>query len=268
MQTNRTIPFMWIAFYSDNTCLPQFDLDTGYNHLFKEIDQSKLIKFGWFPIPYELSKKLSTTYYHDPKLPHFILSLKPNQRIIAFRTEAQHTFDFFHCTKCGFNWQWMPNKPDGSIGDSGLPRYGSEKFCYSVINQKGKKIFEVICPKCGVKNDLKCPDCDEWWNKVADEPKPLKFTEDIMNKHYDTMLIHYATDTLKTDDDLFEIKPTYHLECPKCKKINEKRVQQLGGYSIDCEWKLGWQETLPDGTNKKILMIIKSDGTFTLEGEC
>src|SRR3972149_3340234 len=88
MQANRTIPFMWIAFYSDNTCLPQFNLETGQNHLFKEIDQSKLIKFGWFPIPYELSKKLGPQYYHDPKLPHFILELKPNQRIIAFRTEG------------------------------------------------------------------------------------------------------------------------------------------------------------------------------------
>jgi hypothetical protein len=224
---NRTIPFMFIAFYSDNTCLPQFDLETGFNHLFKEIDQSKLIKFGWFPIPYELSKKLGPQYYHDPKLPHYVLELKPNQRIIAFRTEAQHTFDFSHCLKCGFNWQWMPNRKDGEIGDSGLPHYG-EKYCYSVINPKGKKIYEVICPKCGARNDLKCPDCDEWWNKIDDK---------------------------------------WTLQCPKCKKIDEKRVQQVGGFSIDCDWKLGWQETLPDGSNKKVLMIIKPDGTFTLEGE-
>jgi hypothetical protein len=218
---------MWVAFYNDNTCLPQFDLDTGYNHLFKEIDQSKLSKFGWFPISYELTKKLDSRYYHDPNLQRFVLELKPNQRIIALRTEAQHTFDFSHCLKCGFNWQWMPNKPDGSIGDSGLPRYG-EKYCYSVINPNNKRIFEVICPKCGAKNNLKCPECDEWWNKIDDN---------------------------------------WTLQCPKCKKINEKQVQQVNGFSVDCVWKLGWQETLPDGTNKKMILVIKPDGTFTLGDE-
>src|SRR3972149_12164888 len=105
--SNRTIPFMWVAFYSDNECLPQFDLDSGEQHLFKEIDQTRLIKYGWYPITYELAKKLGSPYYHDPKLSHFLLELKPNQRLIALREEAQHFFTYTHCLKCGFNFQWM-----------------------------------------------------------------------------------------------------------------------------------------------------------------
>jgi len=222
VQHKKTIPFMWVAFYSDNTALPQFDLETGKDYLFKDIDQSKLIRFGWFPISFELAKKLPDTYYHDPRLNKFILELRPNQRLIALRREMQHHFSFSHCIECGFNWQWMPNKPDGSIGDSGLPRYG-EKYSYYAINHKGKRIYEVICPKCGAKNDIKCSDCDEWWNKIDEK---------------------------------------WTLQCPKCKKIRKQRTQQVSGFSIECIWLLGYQETV-DGKNRKWLMYIKPDGTFT-----
>lgn len=238
---NKTVPFMWLAFYSDGSCLPQFDLDTGKDHLFKEIDQSKVVKFGWFPIPYSLSKILGPQYYHDPNLSHFILQLKPKQRLIALRREAVHTYDYSHCLKCGFNWQWMPNRKDGEIGDSGLPHYG-EKYCYSVESSaQGNltKIFEVICPKCGAKNDLKCPDCNEWWNKVQD-----------------SAFIGVPRE-----------KWTYHIECPKCKKHKVDSVQQLGTMSVDCVFLLGWQETLPDGSNKKMIMFIKQDGSFVLSDD-
>jgi len=218
----ETIPYFWIAFYNDNTCLPQFDLDTGEQHLFKDIDQIKLAKFGWFPVTYELQSKLGKPFYVNPKLNSIILELKPNQRLIALREESQSRFTYSHCTKCGFNWQWIPNREEGSIGDSGLPRYN--KY-YTKTASNGRVIAEVICPQCLAKNDLKCPDCDEWWNKVNDDGT---------------------------------------LECPKCKKIYERRTFTSAGLRYVCRWLLGYQETLPDGHNEKHIMSIDKDGIIQL----
>ena len=46
-----TLHLFWIAEYQDGTALPQFDPDTGEEHLFKEVDQSKLKRFGWYAFP-------------------------------------------------------------------------------------------------------------------------------------------------------------------------------------------------------------------------
>jgi hypothetical protein len=224
--TMKTIPFFWIVFYNDNSYLPQFDLDSGKPYLFKDIDQTKLIKYGWFPISLELAKILGEPFYHNPRLTPIILELKPNQRLIALREESQSFFNYTHCLKCGFNFQWMPNKEDGSIGDAGLPRYG-EKYSYHITNQNGKEIYEVICPKCGAKNDLKCPKCNKWWNKISED---------------------------------------YTLQCPECKDIYEKRTTTISGHKIICNWLLGYQET-KDGINHKCIMVIDKDGVITLQIE-
>jgi hypothetical protein len=232
MNNDKKIPWFWIAFYKDGSFLSQFDLVSGKQNLFKEINQSELEKFGWFPIPLNLIDKLPSEYYHDRKLSYFILKINEKQKLIALRRETQSFFTYTHCLNCGFIFQWMPNQPDGSIGDSGLPRYGSEKYHYSKMQTNGKLAFEVICPKCGAKNDLKCPKCDEWWNKVNDLPKE---------------------------------KCTYHLECPKCKDIYEKKTIFTGGQKISCEWLLGYQETLSDGSNKEHIMSIDRDGIIQLK---
>lgn len=54
--------YSWIATYEDGTEL----VCTGEN-LFKDIDMSRLVKFGW---------------YGDKK---FVLSVKPGEKLIAFR---------------------------------------------------------------------------------------------------------------------------------------------------------------------------------------
>jgi phage FluMu protein Com len=221
----KSIPYFWIAFYNDDTCLPQFDLDTGKNYLFKEIDQSKLVKYGWFPITSKLAEILKGSFYYNPKLYPTILELKSNQRLIALREESQSLFSYTHCIKCGFDWQWMVGKEDGSIGNSGLPRYG-EKYCYHITNQNGKEIYEVICPKCGAKNDFKCPKCDKWWNKIDEQ---------------------------------------YTLQCPECKDIYEKKILIISGHRIECRWLLGYQETLPDGNNSKCIMSIDKNGIIQLK---
>lgn len=218
------IPYFWVAFYKDGSIFPQYDFDTGQAHLFKEIDQSKLEKFGWFPFTEDLAKKVGDPrIIVNTKLPYFVIRLKEGQRLIALRREYQHFYNYEICTNCGFTWQWMPNQPDGSIGSVGLPRYGSEKYFYSE-SLNGKPIFELICPKCGVKNLLKCPKCNEWWNKTQQR--------DV-------------------------------LECPKCGMRYEKTIRRFSGYKIENIFLLGWQETI-ENRNKKMIMFIHPDGTFEL----
>lgn len=219
--------YFWIAFYKDGTYLPQFDFETGEQHLFKEIDQSKLDKFGWFPVTEELCKKIKDPRYKpNPKLPYYVLKLREGQRLIALRREFQKFYTYSYCQECGFSWQWMPNQPDWSIGDSGLPRFGSRAYYYS--EKLGEKeVFGLICPKCGVKDLLKCPTCNEWWNKVNNE-------------------------------GLYQ--------CPKCGRNYVKPIIQKSEHKIENIYLLGWQETV-EGRNRKMIMFISQDGTFEISDD-
>ena len=51
------LKYFWIAEYKDSA-LPQFDPETGKENLFKEIDQSKLIRFGLYPFSIKLWNKV------------------------------------------------------------------------------------------------------------------------------------------------------------------------------------------------------------------
>jgi hypothetical protein len=240
----RKICFMWIAFYDDGTCLPEFDIDDseghelGREHHFKEIDQNKLIKFGLFPIPEAIAEKAGKEYYSDLTLPKFILNFQPDQRLIGgIIRESQTEYGYSKCLKCGFEWQWMPNNSmglsDGEIGYAGLPIYG-EKYSYQLDGR-----CEVICPNCGVRNELECSDCHHSWNKVE--------TEDSRG--------------------LPEKDRKYRIECPLCKKERIQNILYLIGHFFKEVYLLGWQKTLPDGSNKKFIMYIYNDGTFELSDD-
>jgi hypothetical protein len=82
MDTKLT--FFWIAEYNDGTALPQFDLETGEENLFKVIDQSKLIRFGLYPFTLELSKKVKCSNL-NPLLPKFIINFKTEDKLFFRR---------------------------------------------------------------------------------------------------------------------------------------------------------------------------------------
>ena len=44
--------YFWIAHHNDGTYASQFDLNTFKENSIKIIDNSKLVKVGWYPIPY------------------------------------------------------------------------------------------------------------------------------------------------------------------------------------------------------------------------
>jgi len=225
------IPYFWIAFFNDGTILRQYE-DDGTQHLFKEIDQSKLEKFGWFPFTPELAEAVNLRhgtrmFYSDPRLPYYVLRLKKGQRLIALRREKLHTYTYSHCTRCGFDWQWMPNRRNGEIGTCGLPIYNKE-YSYSVVIG-GREIYEVICPMCGARNELVCPECKEPISKVREDG---------------------------------EIK----YKCLKCGREYPRVIQHLQGQKYEDVFLLGYQETI-NGRNHKYIMFIFPDGTFVLSDD-
>jgi len=54
----RPLVYFWIAEYSDGTALPQFDLETGKENHFGDIDFSKLKRFGWYPFTTRIAEKI------------------------------------------------------------------------------------------------------------------------------------------------------------------------------------------------------------------
>ena len=87
----------WIAEYhacpsgeaqGDGTALPQFDPDTGDEHLFSEVDHARLKRFGWYAFPRNLAQKVENAVV-NPLLNSYVLQLSPsilNPKLVAYRT--------------------------------------------------------------------------------------------------------------------------------------------------------------------------------------
>lgn len=77
----------WIAEYTDGQALPQFDLDTGKENLFKDIDFSKLKRFGWYPFTLLLAEFIPYAMA-NPLLPSCVIALGPEDKLIACCTKS------------------------------------------------------------------------------------------------------------------------------------------------------------------------------------
>lgn len=78
----------WIAEYDDGTALPQFDPDTGEENLFSEVDQSRLVRFGWYSFPLELAKKIDGAVV-NPLLDSYVVEIPNGKKLIALRTTSK-----------------------------------------------------------------------------------------------------------------------------------------------------------------------------------
>jgi hypothetical protein len=82
--SQATLAMFWIAEYSDGMALPQFDPSTGAENLFKEIDFTKLCRFGWYPftenlyalVPFSICLPLS----------FITVAVAPGDKLIAHRS--------------------------------------------------------------------------------------------------------------------------------------------------------------------------------------
>ena len=88
MSTPKTHLF-WIAEYQDGTALPQFDPETGKEHLFSEVDQAKLKRFGWYAFPYDMLSKIPQAVFSlvlDRYTVDIPIADHPAPTLIAYRT--------------------------------------------------------------------------------------------------------------------------------------------------------------------------------------
>jgi len=84
----RPLVYFWIAEYNDGTALSQFDPETGKENLFKNIDQSRLKRFGWYPFNWDVAEKIyeaCNLIVVPSSLPFHVVELEPNDRLVAKR---------------------------------------------------------------------------------------------------------------------------------------------------------------------------------------
>jgi len=228
-EKSRPLVFFWIAFYSDNTCLPQFDFKTGRKNDFKEIDQTKLEKFGLFSFNVDLATKANQIQAGicevKNNLPFFMMKLEKDQRLISVRRNAIHNFSFLRCKKCGYKWQWMITKTvqRAEFGMMIHPDHFVQRYL-------GKEHAIPKCPKCGTcALPILCLDCGFLINELS---RP-------------------------------ENKSIHYWKCPRCNKEYTKDIEEDEGCIRQAIYLLGWQKT-EGGVNVKHIMFINEDGSFEI----
>lgn len=110
MLNYRPLTFFWIAEFSDDSALPQFDPETGKENkadpdwLPSKPDQppiptaeiwkeKRIVRFGWYPFSLELAKKINNriedTQIVIPTCNHsHVIKLRKGEKVIAHRTNA------------------------------------------------------------------------------------------------------------------------------------------------------------------------------------
>lgn len=231
-ETFHALVYFWIAFYKDGTCLPQFDIQTGKENSFVDIDQSRLDKFGIFPFTGALALNANrikgfVVAREVPNLPYFLMPLKENQRLIFVRRNKIHIFTYQHCEKCGYNWQWMEGHKEEEPTEVGLLVHSN----HVVQKFNGKEYGCAQCPKCGSFNAIVCPECGTLINEMEREGT---------KEHY--------------------------FMCPKCKEERPRHIQFLEDQLRALFYVLGYQTTV-DGKNVKQVIFVYEDGTFEPHNE-
>jgi hypothetical protein len=227
--------YFWLAFYKDGTCFPQFDFETGKENKFADIDQEKLDKFGVFPfnaplaIRSNMAAGKSVTRVVE-NIPFHIMKLGKGQRLIYVRRNFIHVYTYSHCDKCGFEWQWIPDRKEGEKTEFGMDIYPD----FIMQKWQGKDYPLCQCPKCKSFDPILCPVCGTLINKMRNEKEAVGSPKE------------------------------FYYECPKCKQEYPWDVKMLEGSVRRLVYIMGHQKTI-EGRNIKNLMFIFEDGSFELD---
>ncbi len=87
----RPLVYFWIAEYTDGTALPQFDVETGKENSFSEVDHRRLKRFGWYPFSVELAQRIwaaEKIVVVPSKNRSYTVALARGDRLVAYRTNA------------------------------------------------------------------------------------------------------------------------------------------------------------------------------------
>jgi len=138
--------YFWIAHYNDGTYASQFDLNTFKENSIKIIDNSKLIKVGWYPIPYDLAVELNKRgipAISNPLLPKIEVEINKNKRFILFMRNFISIEEFRICENCGKEFQAIGN----------IEFFGDKHWRSPICPHCGGHDYWQ-CKKCGTKYDL------------------------------------------------------------------------------------------------------------------
>ena len=226
---NASLIYMWFAQCSDGKALSQFNFNTGEETLFKDLDQTKIVKFGLCPVSRELAVKINQLQGWEAiksklTLPYFLMKLQPNQRLIYVRQNFMRQFSYKICIKCGYKWMYMPQLKEG-MSEVGLYMHQNS----TIQMQDGQPNKLPMCPKCGAFNRIVC-ECGGLINKMKD-----------------------------TNDN-------FYYECPKCKKQHSRVIIFVDGTQAEVKYLLGYQMTV-NNQNIKHIMCIDEKGEIELSGD-
>ena len=87
----RPLVYFWIAEYTDDSALPQFDPETGKENRFSEIDHRKLHRFGWYPFSPKLAQqilKAEKMVVIPSRNRSYTVIVENGDRLVAYRTNT------------------------------------------------------------------------------------------------------------------------------------------------------------------------------------
>lgn len=87
----RPLVYFWIAEYTDGSALPQFDPETGKENRFSEVDNQKLMRFGWYPFTPQLAQRIlesEKTVVVPSRNPSYAITVDDDDRLVAYRTNT------------------------------------------------------------------------------------------------------------------------------------------------------------------------------------
>jgi hypothetical protein len=155
----------WIAEYTDGSVLCQFDPTTGRESLFKNVDQTRLRSFGWYPVSRKLADLVKSSQLRvNPLLHIYKISLSPGQHLIAHKQSKIHTVMAQVCLQCGYIWQFRdkPGELNYPYSDMKVEMHAHcDNPCPPSLHDKDGQHRYVTpqCPKCGAYTRLVCEKC-------------------------------------------------------------------------------------------------------------
>jgi hypothetical protein len=196
MMINFPLFFFWIAEFSDDTALSQFDLDSGEENRAdpdwlptreenpSPENSAKIVKFGWSSFNFNLAViiKSATGINAIPsQYSAHTINILPEEKLIAYRRTMAKQFKYHVCRICDHKWQFGELKEDPLMG---LP-VSNEAFIEHIpINtQQGPKTItyvSAICPKCKYHDTNAVMIPDKKIKRLTDE---IHRTEYILGKH-------------------------------------------------------------------------------------
>lgn len=145
----------WIAYYSDGTCMPQYDPDTGEEILWKEVDQTRMRALALHPFTEDLAKKLQTRDVKvsvNPFMRTYRVDLEHGDTAILNREQRLSQIGLIICLACGYRWIFAQEKPP-------FIEWPWSSECRRMEDKNGQKYASEICPNCGAFTEYVCPDC-------------------------------------------------------------------------------------------------------------